>query len=1312
MKPKILLFLLCFLGALHAGAQIVFPLQIEQRFGLLPSRLTDFSSDPLAGYEVSVNALDPFEPTVQLQLRLRIEGPNVRITSLPNIVRLHQVNFGTPLLLAGNDLAYLFSPANLAVEGIDAREFWRDGGLFPEGFYNVCLEAFLPARSDELGVSAENCVPLFVNLAEPPLVTYPVANQTVPALTPANFAITWLDQGTGGMTQYDLEITPYGNQPGLLQLSGTPDLPTANGGFGTIRQNINPVQSFSNDNFLPTGNGIIAPGAMTNANAPLLFRSGLSGLSYQLQPDDPALLPGGQYLIRVRAYDPFGTQSFRNGGWSQPVLFTYGERCPAPGAVTATPVSDSQVRLSWSNTALGTSGYSLRFRSRTGEQGNWTAISTNVPTLLVDQLSQNTAYDYELRANCGGTPGNPTFGVFTTPGLPNTEGDGNPTTAVFASDGETPYQPQIASCSADATPASLATGSVDGNKRVTENENFKFYGLDIRPVQVSGGTSFNGKGTLLIPWLEQGAVAIKFQGIKLNANGEAVMGTVTPIRGENTASKIDLSKFSATLGTTEDCANYTETKLDARGFDDAGIHYLTGTEFDPYGFDRAGNYQGQNGQTTDPRGFNAEGTHTNGTNYDDSGCDRDSLNQYGQPCVWRQHGGAAGNQDASDAGQPNDGTGSGSNNTVSTSDEGIMEYGTVSPGAATTAGTAYLGTIPDDSLRTLVRTGVDTMLGRIDRQLQGYTGLRSLLATGLDYYINLTGLERDILLGPNDEFLQPGMSQYFPSGIPAADSTDREFVYWGYDKAIRGLYQLDKHAVDTLQPLQTLYQNHQTGDPADQLTEHLKRHLRALTPTTVSRLTNSASELQEWVRRRVSIQVSTLFRNPSAGYSEWYVPSQQLGGPRLATSVEDWVALVPLDNDLPDLLRSLSVTSYDPTLGFELPLKIEQDIAGKTFSIYIDDLKFSPAGIQVDAFCILPIPGKDGEYVAFKGENIPLTKGGFQGKQKLSLVSQLDIGLGTFGTLTLPTNSQTYVEFSCDGYEGFSLDGQVLFCRDKLIPVDATGELLEAPNRVTADFQVEGTSWPNFLIQLDVDKRFAVKGLRDIYWLGDDIWVDFSEDDSPEVVFPDDYQHAFISGGQAQPQWRGVHVRTLDVTVDVLAKREDGTELGFTAQNLVVDDSGLTVKATARNVLTKEEGRIGKWKIGVDTVLLHLQQSAFKAARITGNLVLPTDDADEIGFVGQASSGGDFSFSATLEKDKKISWDMWDGELTLAQNTSFEILRSATTGWDVQAKLYGRMNLGIEPTAKFTVPDIVFEDLRLASFQPYVDLGPSGRFSI
>ncbi|MEL7159984.1 MAG: fibronectin type III domain-containing protein, partial [Bacteroidota bacterium] len=1017
----------------------------------------------------------------------------------------------------------------------------------------------------------------------------------------------------------------------------------------------------------------------------------------------------------------FGTQNFRNGGWSQPVIFTYGERCPAPSGVSAIPVSDSQVRFSWANTALTAMGYTLRFRSRTGEQGNWTSLSTNTPTLLVDQLTQNTAYDYELRANCGGVPGNPTFGVFTTPGLPNTgegEEDSSPTTSVFASEGDTPYQPEIASCSPDATPASMATGTVDGSKRVTENENFKFYGLDVRAVSVSGGTSFNGKGTLLIPWLEQGAIAVNFRGVKLNAAGEAVMGTVTPIRGKDNSSKVDLSKFRATLGVTEDCANYTETQLDARGFDDAGVHYLTGTTLDPYDFDQAGNYRAQNGQTTDPRGFNATGTHTNGTDYDDNGCDRDSLNQYGQPCVWRQHGGVAGNQDATGAGQTDGSTtsGSSSSGTVNTSSEGLIDYGNPVPGAATTAGTAYLGTIPDDSLRTLMQTGVDTMLQRIGLQIQGYAGLRSLLAGGLDYYLTVTGLDRAILVGPNDEFLQPGMSRYFPNGIPPTDSTDREFLYWGYDKAIRGLYRLDKHSLDTLQPLQTLYQNNRGGEPSDQLFEHLKRHLRALSPTRVNRFTNDASELAEWIRRRISIQVSILFRDPGAGYSEWYVPSQRpvwdLGGPVLATDVEEWTQFLAPENNLPDLLRSLSVTSYDPALGFELPLKIEREIGGQTFRIYIDDLKFSPAGIQVDAFCILPIPGKDGEYVAFKGENIPLTKGGFQGKQKLSLVSQLDIGLGTYGTMTLPTNSETYVEFSCEGYEGFSLDGQVLFCRDKLIPVDANGALLEAPNRVTADFQIEGTQWPNFLIQLDVDKRFAVKGLRDIYWLGNDIWVDFSEDDSPEVVFPDDYQHAFISGGQAQPQWRGVHIRTLDVTVDVLAKREDGSELGFTAQNLVVDNSGLTVKATARNVLTKEEGRIGKWKIGVDTIMLHLQQSAFKAARIVGDLVLPTDDADEVGFVGQANSGLDFSFSATLEKEKKINWDMWDGELTLAPKTSFEILRSASSGWDVRAKLYGRMNLGIEPTAKFTVPDIVFEDFRLASFRPYVDLGPGGRFGI
>jgi hypothetical protein len=214
MQRYFFLLLLLVLGA-DAGAQ-VFPLQLTQQVDATGGRLSDFSSPALDRYRLSLQLMDPRESSVQVVLRLRIEGNNLRIVSRGGMAPvLHSVDFGAPLTLTGSDLTYLFAPANLDVAGIGAEEFWQGGGLLSEGFYTVCIEAFLPARAGQAGVSDENCVPLFLTVNEPPLVTYPIANQVLDALEPQNFAITWEEQGqAGGPVSYDLEITPYGTIPG------------------------------------------------------------------------------------------------------------------------------------------------------------------------------------------------------------------------------------------------------------------------------------------------------------------------------------------------------------------------------------------------------------------------------------------------------------------------------------------------------------------------------------------------------------------------------------------------------------------------------------------------------------------------------------------------------------------------------------------------------------------------------------------------------------------------------------------------------------------------------------------------------------------------------------------------------------------------------------------------------------------------------------------------------------------------------------------------------------------------------------------
>ncbi|MEM6769472.1 MAG: fibronectin type III domain-containing protein, partial [Bacteroidota bacterium] len=748
MLSKLLPALILLYCSLGLSAQ-VFPVDVQQNLVEPFQRLDELALSPQ--YQVALTLRDPLESGVAVQLRLKIEGQNIRVRTRPEAVpRLHPIEFGQPLILTGSDLAYLFAPSNLNVAGRGTRDFWDNGGRLAEGFYTICVEAFLPNRPTELGVSNEHCVPIFVNYDEPPVITYPLDGQHIPAFSPPAFAFTWQNQSTVQMPNYLLEVTPLDVPAGSINIPlGNPDPSTA-GGFGDILGNVT-VNGFypsgPTDNSNPLGNNgnpNLPIGNATNANAPLLFKQDLLQNSYNLLPEDPQLISGHRYVVRVRAYDPSGQRRFRNAGWSQPVVFTYGIECREVVNVSSLVVADSRVRLNWNIGPGGGNeqGFTVGILNENNPQANWYNISTTLPTLLLDRLEPASRYRFRIRANCDGGISGWTFGNFTTPAGPNTEENEGPNTGnttattsptdqgnfVVGDEGE-PYQPEIESCSPNASQGRLSTRPDDPTQRIKVNDQFEFAGFPIRAVTVEGGVpSYSGKGTLLIPWLEQGAISVRYSGIKLDADRRATAGTISPKRGKD---KFDATKFAASLGNDEECANYTETQLDQRGFSDAGVHYLTGTPLDPYGFDVNGLYHGTDydpntGLPRDPRGFDANGLQPDGTEYDSNGCNRDSLNAYGQPCVWRTGStsantegdpinGADSGGNASTAGAPGNQNQTGGTNSNSTNNS-ITPSGTSTASAPTIEGTAYASGLGDSLLQVLTKRAVDSMLVQLATQ--------------------------------------------------------------------------------------------------------------------------------------------------------------------------------------------------------------------------------------------------------------------------------------------------------------------------------------------------------------------------------------------------------------------------------------------------------------------------------------------------------------------------------------------------------------------------------------------------------------------
>ena len=123
----------------------------------------------------------------------------------------------------------------------------------------------------------------------------------------------------------------------------------------------------------------------------------------QTYQDTPLL--AGEYRYRVRALGPAGSLSFySNLGYTLP---------NPPTSVSATPVNQARIALTWTDNSLIESGFQIATSADGLSDWRWIAdvpaVSTNPASYLVTDLVCNTPYHFQVRAqnNAGSSPAIP-----------------------------------------------------------------------------------------------------------------------------------------------------------------------------------------------------------------------------------------------------------------------------------------------------------------------------------------------------------------------------------------------------------------------------------------------------------------------------------------------------------------------------------------------------------------------------------------------------------------------------------------------------------------------------------------------------------------------------------------------------------------------------------------------------------------------------------------------------------------------------------------------------------------------------------------
>jgi hypothetical protein len=393
------------------------------------------------------------------------------------------------------------------------------------------------------------------------------------------------------------------------------------------------------------------------------------------------------------------------------------------------------------------------------------------------------------------------------------------------------------------------------------------------------------------------------------------------------------------------------------------------------------------------------------------------------------------------------------------------------------------------------------------------------------------------------------------------------------------------------------------------------------------------------------------------------------------------------------------INSFAEAISITLPQGIKKSVGERDFIIVIESIEATKDGAKLTMYASLEVPGTERK-LAFRGKDIDFSPGGFSGGGRLELMGDQNVPLGENMLLVVKgplTNNKTYVECDCNGYKSMSLQGEIQFSREKLIPIGPDGKDIENKSaRVTAPFETSLVGWDDFMLEVGITP-FRVKDMKDFSFSVTSAVFDFSEvANAPSMTFPEGYESSdFIDGNRNM--WKGFFLKDLIIKLPPNFNEKDTTQSSIEAHNLIIDNIGLSGQFKATNILSLEKGRIGKWAFSLDEINAEITKNQLVNCGFKGEMnVPPLGDSTILGYEAFIDPANQYTF--IVSTGDTINMSIWAAHLELHPNSYVDI--SVIEGkFRPKAVLNGKLAV---KTKKVELADVEFEELTITPEVPYI----------
>lgn len=844
-------------------------------------------------------------------------------------------------------------------------------------------------------------------------------------------------------------------------------------------------------------------------------------------------------------------------------------------------------------------------------------------------------------------------------------------------------------CGEDYTYEDLETNNLGS---AVPGDIFFIGGFPILLETVTGGSgTFSGTGVIPLPF-DRKVVSVEFLGVHVNEKRKITSGSVIA-QGDDPANYPNFNPDTDVINIGGDiCLEAPETPgyenggvdengLDPRGFDPTtAVHSETGTNFDTNGFDMNGNYQ-------------------DGTPYNQCGCSIEGLTEDNQTCDI-----------------------------------------TCGPNPAAEAFA--------DTIAANLPSDITTIINILLTENQGL--LNSLGCPEIKQ--DMEGLNTDLgydpvfVFGEGGKYINEDMHLHFterPQPLPFNISTrDPKAVL--LEKRHVDLYDCDKQAHAVRKYIIALNLLNEQSEK-DAFVAATLTKIRSWSEYMLSLMSDDV-EFQKWLAGEIGQYMMdnsgldhsyhNLFVNQSEDPKEFLQNKiesifdfNQRGAYHDIASIEPEMAFnetftledasflfrqghqkingVDRAYYLEELAKKQSLAVSEGAAEL-MPIIVDKTVGNKTYTIYLDQIVFSPTGASVDAFLIITDP-ESGKRMIFKGSNIGFGPTGLQGESRLSLESEVQVRLNNSAMFILNPSGENFVEWDCEGFSSMGIDAGIEFCRNFITPLDpATLEpVADEEARYRFDVVTVIDSWLEFNITLPGGDPFAVTKYEDIKWQYSDVILDFSSSSTQDFEPPEGFASPYYDGSQMSDLWKGVYIESLSVQFP--NSFSSGSEpITASATNVLIDGGGFSGGLRVENLITIGEGNLGGWPFSIDEFHLKILNNQYAGAGMGGEVNVPIFK-ENLAYRAAVYPDNEYHFSVITQSD--LTADVFVASVTLEENSAIDV--SYVEGeFTAVATLNGTMevNTGTNTDAEFSLklPKVRFQDFQISNQPSYFSAGNWG----